>query len=103
MTSGGKTTGPQAARKYRACPSMSCKGRSQHCTPPTRAQEVGRRMSSYLFVLYLEGGQAGLQLVVPKQNLRLHRLLGADLAHLGRSMAETGEGLSKLQHRPNTY
>lgn len=39
--------------------------------------------TSYLFILDLEGGQPRLQLVVPHQQLGLHRLLGAHLAHLG--------------------
>lgn len=34
--------------------------------------------------------------MVPHQQLSLHRLLGTDLAHLGRSKAEAGEGFSEL-------
>jgi hypothetical protein len=37
---------------------------------------------THLFILYLESGQSGLQLVVPHEQLCLHGLLRTDLAYL---------------------
>lgn len=110
---------------YWAHSRMSCKGSPQHRhrripnpTPPgnplhrglsNAACEAARETQSspYLFVLYLEGGQSGLQLVVPHQQLGLHRLLGADLTHLGQSHARDRRGFSgsrtEQTHALNTY
>ena len=80
---------------------------------------------THLLVLNLEGGQSGLQLVVPHEQLRLDGLLGADLAHLQKrqpppalapapTSAEPGPaapaspsaaaetGLGRLRHPPKT-
>lgn len=46
-------------------------------------EEISPRQGlTHLLIFNLESGQSGLQLVVPHEQLRVHRLLCADLAHL---------------------
>lgn len=52
----------------------------RHCTSPKKL-DPGQGLT-HLFILDLESGQPGLQLVVPHKQLRLDRLLCADLADL---------------------
>ena len=51
-----------------------------HCTSPKKL-DAGQQLT-HLFILNLESGQPGLQLVVPHEQLRLDRLLCTDLADL---------------------
>lgn len=49
-------------------------------------------MPSHLFIFNLQRGQAGLQLVVAHQQLRLDGLLGTELTHLRRGKTKDVTG-----------